>query len=80
MCISNSGKFLFTTGVDFEIKQWDLATKTLHSKWPQLHKTPVYQMVISKNDKFLFTAGKNGYLIKRNIETRKVTKDYGEIH
>ena len=45
-----------------------------------VHIGHVYQIVSTKNSKYLFSSDFEGYLKQFDVETMEMCKDYGKIH
>lgn len=74
-------KFLFTTGVDRKLFQWDLNNFSLVHYWgDNLHRGPIYCILATRDSKWLFTGGKDQCLKKWSIAEKFISKDFGEIH
>ncbi|MFH1198537.1 MAG: WD40 repeat domain-containing protein [bacterium] len=75
LAITNDGKRLFSASTDYTTKIWNTSSGKLEGVLKG-HRMYIYSVVLTLDNKFIFSADNNGVINKFNLSTGEIIRNY----
>lgn len=72
--ITHDNQWLFTAGVDLCLKQWSTTDHAQCRNWGQIHKQPITNLVVTMDDRFVFSGSFDKHMKQWDIQRQRLTK------